>query len=126
MDYLEDTEGAWNDASNARSGIAPNFIHSLDAAHLMKVANSCADRGIDSLAVIHDSFGTHAARTDELAWILRETFIDLYQCNPLTAFRDAVRDQLEDDPDIAEQIPALPDQGDLDLEAIRQARYMFA
>lgn len=126
MDWLEDTGGAWNDAHAARSGIALNFIHSLDAAHLMKVANACADRGIDSLAVIHDSFGTHAAKTDELAEILRQTFIDLYEGNPLVAFRESVLEQLDDYPDLMKQIPALPDQGDLDLGTITQARYMFA
>lgn len=126
IDYLEDTGDAWNDAYAARSGIAPNFIHSLDAAHLMKVANACAERGIDSLAVIHDSFGTHAARTDELAEILRQTFIDLYQSNPLAAFRASVAEQLNDYPDLLKQIPTLPDQGDFDLSTILQARYMFA
>lgn len=126
MDWLEDTGGAWNDAHAARSGIAPNFIHSLDAAHLMKVANACADRGIDSLAVIHDSFGTHAAKTDDLAEILRQTFVDLYEGNPLVVFRESVQEQLKDYPDLLKQIPALPDQGDLDLGTIMLARYMFA
>lgn len=110
----------------ALSGIAPNFIHSLDAAHLMKVANACDERGIDALAVIHDSFGTHAAKTDELAQLLRETFVDLYESDPLIAFRAAVLDQLKDEPKLAKQIPALPDQGDLKLGEIMQARYMFS
>lgn len=126
INHLEGTDGAWSDAYASRSGIAPNFIHSLDAAHLMKVANCCADRGIHNLAVIHDSFGTHAARTDELAEILRQTFVDLYEGNPLVAFRESVQEQLKDYPDLVKQIPALPDQGDLDLGTIMQARYMFA
>lgn len=126
LEFLEDNKGAWNDARQASSAIAPAFIHSLDAAHLMLVANACADRGIDSMAVIHDSFGTHAARTDELAVILRETFIELYQSDPLAAFREEVLDQLQRDPKLAEKLPPLPCQGHLDLTAIRAAGYMFA
>lgn len=126
LEFLEDNKGAWNDARQASSAIAPNFIHSLDAAHLMLVANACADRGIDSMAVIHDSFGTHAARIDELALILRETFIELYQSDPLAAFREEVLDQLQHYSKLAEKLPPLPCQGDLDLTAIRAAGYMFA
>lgn len=125
-DYLDDTKGRWNDGRQALSAIAPNFIHSLDAAHLMMVANACADQSIDSLAVIHDSFGTHAARTDELVGILRNTFVELYQSDPLAAFREEVLDQLQHDPKLAGKLPPLPDQGDLDLNAINAARYMFA
>ena len=126
LEFLEDNKGAWNDGRQASSAIAPNFIHSLDAAHLMLVANACADQGIDSMAVIHDSFGTHAARTDELAAILRETFIELYQVDPLAGFRDEVVEQLRHDPQWARQVPPVPDQGDLDLAAIRRATYMFS
>ncbi|MFL0355485.1 DNA-directed RNA polymerase [Erythrobacter sp. GH1-10] len=125
-DFLADNKGRWNDARAALSGIAPNFIHSLDAAHLMMVANECSVQGIQSLAVIHDSFGTHAAKTDDLAAILRETFIDLYEGDPLAAFRSSVLDDLKHAPEIAKQIPEAPKKGDLDLGSIRQATYMFA
>lgn len=126
QDYLDDTRRSWNDGRQARSAIAPNFIQSLDAAHLMMVANACAVQGIDNLAVIHDSFGTHAARTDELAGILRDTFVELYASDPLAAFREEVLDQLQHDPKLADKLPSLPDLGSFDLNAIRAARYMFA
>lgn len=125
-DFFADDNGPWNDARQALSGIAPNFIHSLDAAHLMMVANDCAEQGIGSLAVIHDSFGTHAGKTDKLAAILRDSFVDLYEGDPLAAFRVAVLDQLELDPEIAQQVPPLPEKGDFDLMQIKQATYMFA
>lgn len=124
--HLEDTKGSWNDGRAAASAFAPNFIHSLDAAHLMKVANVCAERGIESLAVIHDSFGTHAARVDELADILRETFVELYESNPLATFRQDVLGWLEDDPKLAADLPQLPDQGELELREIMHARYLFS
>lgn len=122
----EDGRTAPINGTAAADGITPNFIHSLDAAHLMLVANACADQGIDSLAVIHDSFGTHAANTDALSTILRETFVDLYKSDPLGQLREAVLDQLRGHQDLAAQVPPLPDHGSFDIEAVREAAYMFA
>src|SRR5262249_31599019 len=40
------------------NGLAPNFIHSLDAAHLVRVINACvaADPSITDLLAVHDCF----------------------------------------------------------------------
>ena len=114
------------DARQVLSGIAPNFIHSLDAGHLMAVAVAAKEQGIDALAVIHDSFGTHAAKTDHLASILRETFIAQYETDPLGRFREDLMDQLQHHPALKEHIPPLPPKGALALEGVRDAPYMFA
>lgn len=106
------------------NGVAPNFVHSLDASHLMAVANECKDRGINHIAVIHDSFGTHAADTDTMADILRDTFIDQYKPDILRQFRDELAEQLP--PEIAAKLPPLPGYGDLDLNEIRASSYIFA
>lgn len=114
------------DTRQALSGIAPNFIHSLDAAHLMAVALECKTAGVEALAVIHDSFGTHAANTDQLATILRDTFIRQYEAHPLASFRTEVMTQLEHDPKLQAKVPPLPTSGELDLQDVRNATYMFA
>jgi DNA-directed RNA polymerase len=104
----EESEGDQSfpiDRGKAANGIAANFIHSLDAAHLMMVASACADQGIPALAVVHDSFGTHAANTGKLATILRETFVDLYKRDLLGELRDAVLEQLNGQPELAAQVP---------------------
>lgn len=106
------------------NGIAPNFVHSLDAAHLMAVVNEAADRGISHVAVIHDSFGTHAANAGALAEILRDTFVDQYTENRLEIFRDELAAQLP--PELAERLPPLPAVGTLDIEQLRESAYMFA
>jgi DNA-directed RNA polymerase len=41
----------------AANGVAPNFVHALDAAHLMLVTNAACAEGITSIATVHDSFG---------------------------------------------------------------------
>ncbi|KAF1349013.1 hypothetical protein BDV97DRAFT_354816 [Delphinella strobiligena] len=58
-------------------GFPPNFIHSLDATHMMLSANKCAERGI-TFASIHDSFWTHASDVNDLSRILRDAFVDMH------------------------------------------------
>ncbi len=112
------------DANGQTNGIAPNYVHSNDAAHLMATVNACAAAGIIDLAVIHDSFGTHAANADRLSLILRETFVAQYTPDVLARFRDELVEQLP--PELAAELPELPAMGDLDLGVLRDAQYMFA
>lgn len=58
--------------------IAPNVIHSYDAAHLQLTVNTAADRGLTSFSVVHDSYGTHAADMTVLADCIRTAFVDIY------------------------------------------------
>lgn len=58
-------------------GFPPNFIHSLDATHMMLSANKCAERDI-TFASIHDSFWTHASSVNDLSRILRDAFVDMH------------------------------------------------
>lgn len=106
------------------NGIAPNFIHSLDASHLMLTINKLVDARVKSFAMIHDSYATHAANTDLMAETLREAFIEQYTPNVLEHFRNEVMKQLP--PELQEQIPGLPPMGKLELEAVRESRYFFA
>jgi hypothetical protein len=53
------------DKSRQANGIAPNFVHSMDAAHLMKTIIKAKDKhDIEDFSVVHDSFGTHACDID--------------------------------------------------------------
>src|SRR6185437_8634736 len=61
-----------------KNGVAPNFVHSLDAEHMRAVAIAASQEGM-SLAMIHDDFGTHAADAARFATIIRETFVALYE-----------------------------------------------
>lgn len=59
-------------------GILPNFIHSMDAAHLIKTVQLAISRGVTDFSVIHDSYGTHAADMPVLAACIREAFVNMY------------------------------------------------
>lgn len=117
-------DGSSLDARGQANGIAPNFVHSLDAAHLRAIARAAKRSGINYLAVIHDSFATHAARTDELVGLLKETFVEQYRPDILAKFREEVVATLPEGWD--EMVPPPPTPGDLDLEAVRHSPYLFA
>jgi DNA-directed RNA polymerase len=106
------------------NGVAPNFVHSLDAAHLQAVALRGKQEGIKHLAVIHDSFGTHAADTGRLSRILRETFVEQYSEDVLGKFYEEMKEQLGEE--LAAQLPPPPKFGSLDLNLILEAEYTFA
>jgi len=113
------------DGSKQRLSVAPNFVHSLDATHLMKVVNRLADEGVTkSYAMIHDSFGVHACDVDELHHIIRDEFIELYSDDILTKTYQSTLLALPGDqwPDV----PTPPEAGDLDLEEVRDADFFFA
>ncbi|EPE35253.1 DNA/RNA polymerase [Glarea lozoyensis ATCC 20868] len=58
-------------------GFPPNFIHSLDATHMLLSASKCAESGL-SFAAVHDSFWTHASDIDQMNLVLRDMFIDIH------------------------------------------------
>ncbi|KAH7143757.1 hypothetical protein EDB81DRAFT_690503 [Dactylonectria macrodidyma] len=59
-------------------GFPPNFIHSLDASHMLLSALQCNELGLD-FAAVHDSFWTHAADIDVMNGVLREAFIRIHE-----------------------------------------------
>lgn len=106
------------------NGIAPNWVHSMDASHMRGTVRKCWAEGIRSFALVHDSYGTHAANAWALADILREEFIDMYAGNDvLTQFKDELEDQL---PEEAERLEDLPPKGTLDLDRVMQSDFFFA
>jgi DNA-directed RNA polymerase, mitochondrial len=55
----------------------PNFIHSLDASHMILSALECDARGL-TFAAVHDSFWTHASDVDTMNTVLRDAFIRIH------------------------------------------------
>lgn len=113
------------DRDKQRSAVSPNVIHSMDGAHLMLTVLDAKDAGIESLALIHDSFGTHAGRTAEFSQIIRQALVNMYEnyC-PFEMVLEAARSVLE--PRYHSQLPEVPEKGSLRLETILEADYAFA
>jgi DNA-directed RNA polymerase len=112
------------DARKQAQGIAPNFVHSMDASHLVLTIDRCVDNGVTSLAMVHDSYGTHAADAEALSYHLREAFIEQYSAYVLRRFLDNLKKQLPEKPQ--KRLPKPPTFGRLDLSSVRDSMYFFA
>lgn len=124
IQLLVNYEGTEIDVRRNAAGISPNFIHSLDASHMMLTVNHCLDAGITDFAMVHDSYGTHAADVGLLGEVLRDAFIEQYSGNVLEDFRNQILRQLPEA--MHKKVPEVPPMGTLDLEAIRDSEYFFA
>lgn len=102
------------------NGIVPDYIHSLDASILVKVINEAVKNKITNLAVAHDCYGTHAADCPKLAEIIREVIVEMFGSrNLLDDFRNQIQALVPD------ELPPVPEMGTLDVESVRESRYIF-
>lgn len=101
--------------------ISPNFVHSMDACHLMLTMHRAFAKGVRSFAVIHDDYGTHACDIDALHEAIREAFIELYATNnPLSEFK--VCNELQK---VGIVLPPLPEVGKLNIHEVIDSEYFF-
>lgn len=130
------------DTREQLKGIAPNFIHSLDASALMSAVTLAADNGVTSVTTIHDAYGTHAADMWVLFKALRRAFVRTHEVDVLGEFRKAclgvlathiiVSEGLPEDMEWAAYAkadsllpPPLP-HGTLDLSQVEESDYFFS
>lgn len=119
-------KGAPIDARKQESGIAPNFVHSQDGNHLRTtVVHANEEYGIESFALIHDSFGTIPADAANLFKAVRETLVDTYESNDVIMdFYEQFADQLHESQ--LEEMPEVPSKGSLELSKVLESDFAFA
>lgn len=110
------------DTKAAARGIAPNFVHSMDASALMSCATLMKREGVRSMTVIHDAYGTLAGDMETLTRCIRHAFIETYREPVLELFLGACIEV--GGPDMP--WPALPNMGSLNIEEVAEASYFFA
>lgn len=106
-----------NNRRKAASGIAPNFVHSLDSTHLLKVilAANC------DIVPIHDSLATHACDVDHMHEVIRGEFFNMYNdYEPLEVLREAAELAGGDTSEIMS-----PELGTLNLELVKDSPFFF-
>lgn len=118
---LDDGSSDKLDARKQASGISPNVVHSLDAAHLMRTVNRARSMGITSFSFIHDSYGCHASMAGLMAQALREEFVRMYSEQDVLA---GLKTDFEDAAGC--ELPPLPPRGALDLSKVIESPYFFA
>ncbi|MDN8037449.1 DNA-directed RNA polymerase [Burkholderia vietnamiensis] len=125
-----------------RNSIAPNFVHSLDSAHLMSVVLKSVDNGIRDFLLIHDSFAALPNQMPKFNALIRDAFVELYADNePLeVVLSNAVEDLMAlvatcEDADGMKKLQksmqdlgklGIPAKGTLNLEDVRNSQYAFA
>ena len=120
----DDSGDAPKNARKGRAGSSPNYIHSLDATHLLWTVLDCYDNaGIKDFALIHDSFGVHAGDIPILNQSLRSTFVRLYNEPLLETLAAQAKEDLPED--LHGDIPEIPEVGSLRLEVVRLSPYIF-
>lgn len=108
-----------------RSTIAPNFVHSFDAAHLMMVALEAKKQGINSFLLIHDSFGCLPSDMALFSFIVREQFVKLYEHHdPFQAIHENALIALSEKGKAKLEAP--PAKGTLDIQSVLDSQYAFA
>lgn len=109
------------DRHKQATGVAPNFIHSLDATHLMMSINEASKEGCVNFSTVHDSFGTSLGEAARLRRIIRQQMVRLYtEHDPLAAFLRHAEELLGESLDIE-----LPKKGSLDINCILDSKFVF-
>jgi len=108
------------DKRRAVQGSSPNFVHSMDAAAMTITITKAVNEGIHSFAMIHDSYGTHAADTPVLARLIRESFVWMYTEN------DVLEQYRQNALEVVDDVPEVPSKGNLDLNRVLESDFFFA
>ncbi|UXQ88806.1 RNA polymerase [Tenacibaculum phage Larrie] len=83
-------------SAKMKSAISPNYIHSLDAELLRKVALRLSREGVKETSWIHDSFGCHPNHVDLLLDITKNEFAKMARRQPLKILDKELRAQVPD------------------------------
>ncbi len=110
------------DSRRQSNGIAPNFVHSLDAAALMMTVVTATASGVGSFAMVHDSYGTHAADMLALTICLRHAFVGMYRDDIIQKFMKEIKLIAPE----GTELPAPPARGTLELGAVLKSAFFFA
>ncbi|KAF8317988.1 DNA/RNA polymerase [Clavulina sp. PMI_390] len=127
------------------SAFPPNFIHSLDATHMMLTALECRREEL-TFASVHDSYWTHACTVDRMSELIRNTFVYLHESDILAKLLDEFRTRYagyqvpvmslnqreidhinattdaEDSTTLAAEVASNPEAANLDVTVTRQTK----
>lgn len=123
--------------------IIPNIIHSLDASHLINLINKALTLKFEPVISVHDCFGTHPNKLEDLILLVKKEFILLYtKSNFLENFHNKLIQSIKDnhyDIFIDEngieyinlkrkkiEIPKIPNLGKLNIEEIINSKYFIS
>lgn len=108
-------------AKRQAQGSSPNFVHSLDAACLHLTVNKCvAKYGMNSFAMVHDSYGAHTTDCNYMAQAIRETLYEIFSLDQLSILKEGLEQRS------GIELDSLPEYGDFDVSQILTSDYIFS
>lgn len=114
------------DVKKAARGIGPNYIHSLDAAHMRMTVRAAVARGVTGFMMVHDSYGCHAADVHIMERVLREEFVKIHTEPRLELFgEEMVRKGYLEQEVFADARKKHLKYGDLDVTEVLDSPYFF-
>tara|TARA_B100001093_G_scaffold152768_1_gene145475 strand:- start:28119 stop:30554 length:2436 start_codon:yes stop_codon:yes gene_type:complete len=117
LSTVEDTKNP--SVLSAVQAIPPNYIHSIDAAHMMLTVLQMHLSNIPSFSMIHDSFGCHCSYVPLMREALVNTFYEIHKEPLLKKFKDDIENV------VGPVARNLPERGTFDIEDVRQSVYLF-
>lgn len=105
------------------NAVAPNIVHSLDAAALVLTVTQAFAEGVESFAMVHDSYGVLPGDCSVLARCCRQSFVRLYTtCDVVKSLHEQFSAQAGPE----NTIPDPPAKGKLDVNAVLASDYFFS
>lgn len=98
-----------------RNAVAPNVIHSLDAAVLMLTVSRALESGVEAFAMVHDSYGTLPTDCAVLMDACRQAFYEFYARHNVL---ESLHQQFNG--------PPPPKYGTLEISGVLASDYFFA
>ncbi|KAJ1951814.1 DNA-directed RNA polymerase, partial [Linderina pennispora] len=78
-----------------KTAFPPNFVHSLDASHMILSAIECKKADL-VFASVHDSYWTHACDVDKMNLILRDQFVQLHTRDIMGSLKSEFEERYKD------------------------------
>lgn len=102
-------------------GVAPNVVHSWDAALAHEVVLAMNHKvGCQDFLMVHDSYGVHPHLVDDLHTVIRETAIELFSGDVLQEWHVYVSQKA------GVVLPPPPERGDYDIMELTDATFFFS
>ena len=107
------------DDDQVNLAVSPNYIHSLDAAHMWLTMNRMINSGITNFSFVHDSYGCAAPYVSMMRQYTKEEFYEMHKDPLLNKLKEELQLLL------GVELPTLPEGGNFEVSSVLEAEYFF-
>jgi len=107
------------DDDQVNLAVSPNYIHSLDAAHMWLTMNRMINSGITNFSFVQDSYGCAAPYVSMMRQYTKEEFYEMHKEPLLNKLKEELQLLL------GVELPAIPECGNFEVSSVLEADYFF-